>query len=332
METVLCGMPKCNSSAVEYGVCKFHQQYSFTFDDTNFQNDLKKYRECASQFISEIVCLIKKDDSLLTCKLDNFGENSTPTSTFIHMHEQLQRMQSTYDLTLAVNATTKILHSLLRFVGGIACDCDICKLKHNRTKNNCVIFCFDVETRGFSPLRHGLMAVGLVIGTTEGDVLLKKEWKILPLYKEQTYEKRCLDEFWNNNIELKNYLETDAIEPHIFAKEFRELLNMWETSGSVYLLSDNPNFDAKFIDHYLDVYSLLPIQYHHDGRTYRPVHDSESYCRGLVKSVDFKNQWCDDRQGCESLGLNLPIFVGSKHLPADDAEHIFKIHCMFLNH
>lgn len=145
-----------------------------------------------------------------------------------------------------------------------------------------MIVAFDIETRGKSPSQHGIVAVGLVLGTPDGTVVDKITWKVKPLFEHQTYEQRCLDEFWNKQGDLRTVLERDAIDARAFAHEFRAKLDDLERNFALYLVSDNPTFDAGFINYYLDHFGLDSMQYGADGKSYRAVHDSDSYARGAL--------------------------------------------------
>lgn len=195
----------------------------------------------------------------------------------------------------------------------------------NQSKPIAVI-AFDIETRGSSPIRNGVVAVGVFIGDPNtGKQFFKKRWHVSPL-PGQTYEERCITEFWSKFPELKKTFESSPmVSPKQFSSEFRAMLDLWETTHDIYLLCDNPTFDAKFIDCYLDQFEYMSMQFGKNGKDYRLVHDSDSYSRGAI-GASFTNQWISDDNVCKQLDITNPSFRGTKHMPEDDAEHIFQIH------
>jgi translation elongation factor P/translation initiation factor 5A len=64
-------------------------------------------------------------------------------------------------------------------------------------------------------------------------------------------------------------------------------LDKWDSAAEVYLVCDNPAFDATFINYYLDMANLPQILYRRDSTngklSYRSVHDADLYGRGYFK-------------------------------------------------
>jgi hypothetical protein len=174
-----------------------------------------------------------------------------------------------------------------------------------------LIVAFDIEARGKSPRSHGILAVGVVLGKEDGSIILEKEWRVAPL-PGQHYETRT-------HQELKARLERDTIGPMSFSTAFRAMLDCYEREYTLYLLSDNPTFDAGFINAYLDLYDLDSMQYEQNGTTYRLVHDADEYARG-VNGSNFNDQWATL---CTCLGISRS---GERHSPVDDARDIFRTH------
>lgn len=186
-----------------------------------------------------------------------------------------------------------------------------------------VIFAFDIETRGKSPSRHGIVSCGVCIGTTDGKILLKTRYNVT---KEpgQSFEPRCKDEFWSKHKGLLEELSDNQLTHQDFARQFRKVLDSFDAQYDVYLLSDNPTFDAGFINHYLDQAGLDSMQYKADGKTYRSVHDSDSYARGVM-GYGFDRPWVSDKD----LGVPLPDIPA--HYPENDAERIYRVHTGLVN-
>jgi hypothetical protein len=203
-------------------------------------------------------------------------------------------------------------------------------------ENDTIVFAFDIETRGKSPTQHGILAVGVCIGDIHRNILSKVTWHVAPLPSGQSWETRCVEEFWSNQGNLMHALSTNQVPAERFAHEFRQLLDSFDAPGPgrrhLYLLSDNPTVDAGFINVYLDLFKLDSMQYGADGRTYRPVHDSDSYTRGANGSC-FHDQWVTDAEDLPALGVTLPDYTGLvPHQPADDATRIYMNHVAVIKH
>jgi hypothetical protein len=189
-----------------------------------------------------------------------------------------------------------------------------------------IVFAFDVEARGKSMIHHGIVSVGVCIGTANGVVLFKCRWNVAPI-PGQFYEQRCLDEFWSAHPQLKEELEKKPVDAVEFAAQFRELINIWEKDADLYLLTDNPAFDASFINYYLDSAGQASMQYAEDRKTYaHAVHDSDSFVRGALR-YHWTEQWVSDDEAMRQLAIVAP---GTSelvpHMPEDDAERIFRNH------
>lgn len=183
---------------------------------------------------------------------------------------------------------------------------------------NVTIVAFDVEARGLSPVKHGIVSVGICVGDTRGVVLYKHRWNVKPM-EGQAFEPRCQAQFWDKHPQLLETLCEKQISARQFAREFRTFLD--ERKHNMYLLTDNPAFDAKFIDYYLELFGHRGMQYDTtDDSVYRCIHDSDSYTRGRL-GFNCEQQWVDDK---EIPGIVLPQITA--HLPEDDAEKIYKVH------
>lgn len=183
-------------------------------------------------------------------------------------------------------------------------------------KKKTCLFVFDIESRGKSAKRHGIVSVGACYGEP-GLTKQLVRWNVSPM-PGQVFEQRCKEELWDKNQELLKALSRDQLEPGFFAQSFRALLNQLESQYEhIYLICDNPAFDAKMIDFYLDEFGFDSMQYKADGREYRAVHDLDSYGQGML-GLGFENDWLSDER---HLGFLKDIRVPEqqKHYPEKDA-------------
>ena len=77
---------------------------------------------------------------------------------------------------------------------------------------------------------------------------------------------------------------------------------------------------AKYLDR-------KPLTYDYKD-TFRPVYDTDSYSRGVVKA-SYQNIYTNDAQIMKQLNFSIKK-SGVNHMPEDDAEYIYNIHRMVL--
>jgi hypothetical protein len=146
-------------------------------------------------------------------------------------------------------------------------------------------FTVDIESRGASVMHNGIVSIGVCIAHGADDVAPRKlRFDLAPL-PGQTFEERCLREFWHSNDETRSLLTRLTANP-IPALEgiaaFRVVLDSCEEPV---ILSDNPGFDFGFIDYYLDLAGLPSLRYDATRTKYRPLYDTDSYARGVTPLV-----------------------------------------------
>jgi hypothetical protein len=188
-----------------------------------------------------------------------------------------------------------------------------------------VLFVFDIETRGKSMIKNGILSVGVVVGDENGEILHTQQWNVDEL-GGQEFEQRCLDEFWNKQPkELLESFSKNTVPAVLFAQEFRCLLNKFDNA---YILSDNPTFDAGYINYYLDYYGFDSMQFKSDGKSYRVVHDSDSYACGAVHAP-ISYTWPSDKDIQKLIGFT----VENKELeliPHNPVHDAMKIYFQFI--
>jgi len=196
-------------------------------------------------------------------------------------------------------------------------------------KKPSVVISLDIEARGQGPKRHGIMAIGVCVGSmAEEKVLEKVRYDIKPL-PNQSLEKRCWDTFWCKHKDNFNLFTANAKEAKGQITAFRALLDKWhKQSDTVYIVSDNPGFDFGMINYYLDYFSLPTLNYAHNGN-YTNTHDADSYGRGVMKQ-GFESQWFSNSQACAHFKLDLDP-EDHDHMPENDAEFIYRLHFQVVN-
>jgi len=199
-----------------------------------------------------------------------------------------------------------------------------------------VVIALDIESRGMSPKKHGILSIGMCIGSAEEDlVLIKKRFDLEPLPGQQM-EKRCQDEFWSKHQDIYAILTQDPKPVKEVMTAFRAIIDKWHAvAEDVYLVSDNPAFDFGLLNYYLDEFDLLPLSYkrNKEGKPeYVALHDSDSYARGAL-GQGFNAQWVNDTEVIkEHLHAQDTLNKDShNHLPEKDAEFIYRLHYQVVN-
>lgn len=198
-----------------------------------------------------------------------------------------------------------------------------------------MMFVIDIEGRGPSASRNGIVSIGVCVGTKPTDsttppgVIAKHRFDLLPL-PAQTMDPKCKATFWDlqpNN--LLSILQDSAVEASVGIKAFRECLDSYASSDpDLYILSDNPAYDFAYIDYYLDLFGHPTLAYKAD-LSWRPLHDADSYTRGLLRYQTDK-QWVSNNQIASSLNLDTQMPALTSHMPEDDAEGIYRFHYALL--
>ncbi len=153
------------------------------------------------------------------------------------------------------------------------------------------------------------------------------------MVRVQTFEKRCLEEFWLNEEKhpgigkkLQN-MEQGAMDPIKGITLFRDVLDKWddrERGWQACIISDNVAFDCRMVNHYLSVANLPSLAYDKTRTWYRRNYDTVSYARG-VEHMNYDSLWikAEDLIAKYGLSANTDNYT---HMPEDDAEFIYRLH------
>lgn len=89
----------------------------------------------------------------------------------------------------------------------------------------------------------------------------KKRLHVEKLFDNQDFDPITLETFWSKHTDLKNLYENNTVSAQIAIKAVRDLLDTLQKEYEIYIVCDNPNFDAKFLDYYLDYFDYKQLQY-----------------------------------------------------------------------
>lgn len=184
-----------------------------------------------------------------------------------------------------------------------------------------VIIAVDIEGRGPSAVRNGIVSIGLCVYIPSKRNWEKHHINILP-YPGQTMDEKCKAEFWDKQGDLLTVLQHQATTPNVAMNMFRDYIDQWP---NVYLICDAPAYDFYFINYYLDREGLKLLQFDRDG-DFRATHDGDSYARGLCR-YGLDRQWISNADALLQMKVDTPItkYLRS-HMPEDDAQAILETH------
>ena len=191
-----------------------------------------------------------------------------------------------------------------------------------------ILLCaIDIETSGPKLIKNGILSIGICAGTVSGNIIVKKRID-LKLEDDQTFDKNTYDNFWINNINVLETIKKDAINPKDAMIDFMKIINYLDENYQLIIISDCITFDIGFINYYLAKYlDRKPLTYDYK-ENFRPVYDSDSYNRGVVKAT-YRNIYTNDIQIMKKLNFSVKK-NGINHMPEDDAEYIYNLHRMVL--
>lgn len=209
--------------------------------------------------------------------------------------------------------------------------------------------CIDIEARGFSPMRHGINAIGLSVHDSTGKRIDKQMWA-LDFLPYQTFEPACLEEFWLASDVTRALLDAFAkvqVPAAEAIAEFYEFIARLCDDYKVTIIGDAPGYDAPFISYYLDYHGYPPLVMLPNKR-YKPTpvaevkFDNTNYLEksaagvklcysALVDTISYANGAakqcirCDGQGNKASMIAKMGITVGDAvydHNPSNDADFI----------
>lgn len=173
-----------------------------------------------------------------------------------------------------------------------------------------IIACIDIEAISFTRV----VAIGVVVGDGEGNILEKQEWWITFIKSDIA---PATQDFWDKNPELIPIMEKEGKDEETQIKSF---VQFWDGIAKKYgiaekdieLVADNPEFDFARLTPYVEKYCKRdPIRYT-TTKEYRPITDylDAIWKMGLGHIIEKR---ANDVQVHD-------------HRPSNDAEHNYVSH------
>jgi hypothetical protein len=160
-----------------------------------------------------------------------------------------------------------------------------------------------VEPRGPSALKHGMLAMGWVVGRGDRPEVLSRHRAPL------------------NSLLLHNGGGAERDHNAAVMRGFREVLDhLEEQCFTVVIVSGAPGRDYHFINTYLEYCGLPGLNTTITG-SYRPTHSTLDYARGILGSMMMMR----DDHIIEALGLPMNIET-TDYVSDSDAHYTYRLH------
>ncbi len=162
-----------------------------------------------------------------------------------------------------------------------------------------VFFSFDVEARGYSPMRHGVNAIGACVAGADGKVFQKWFWALKEL-PGQAFEQRCLDEFWLGSTGTRAVLamiKQEAVPAAQAMDGFYNALAELNSRYKVVTVCDAPFYDVPMLSYYLDYFGYPPL-------FFKPA---AGFARDPTAQVSFDMLSAADRARTPAAGFNVVV-------------------------
>lgn len=173
---------------------------------------------------------------------------------------------------------------------------------------------FDIEATGDTPATASCNMIG-VVGVLEDTVpsndknwiVFKRRWCI----KEYNGRgERCMREFWEKHLDNLKYIEDNAMDPEIVAKEISDFLAELSNKYQWYFVADPASYDWAWLSHFYDKF----------GPTDKTYIGYKAICMdGMEKALNFMGY--TDNYIYELMEPPKEFGLQMSHLADDDAEY-----------
>ncbi|MBX9636672.1 MAG: hypothetical protein K2Q45_03885 [Nitrosomonas sp.] len=188
-------------------------------------------------------------------------------------------------------------------------------------KKPILVVAFDCEGCGPNHIKHGLKSLGVCAGLLDGTIAYKFRLDFQPL-PGQVMDAETFENFYQKqNPGLLEALNEFARPAEGRMHQFNEFLKLIEKDFDLYMLTDAPSYDASLVNYYLQYFDFLPLHFTRSGE-FRPVHDADSYARGLTRD---SSCWVSNADLIKKYDIAIPEGLVA-HYPENDAEIIYRIH------
>ena len=188
-----------------------------------------------------------------------------------------------------------------------------------------VLLAIDVESRGENMITHGIVSIGWCVGCADEFHVIERGRVSLKPLPGQTFERRCIDEFWSKYKDQLHMLQKEAVDADRGMSEFRQKMQEYDRNYRVTIVSDNPAFDIGIVNYYLNYHGYPWLQYtFDDDRRYRSIYCAEGFARGAVGLRYETSPFTNKKKCVQRLGSKL--VSGVTHSPDDDARAVYEFH------
>lgn len=187
------------------------------------------------------------------------------------------------------------------------------------------LFAIDIEQSGPVISIDKIISIGICcIKLFDGSLIYKGKIN-LEYGNIENFDKTTYDEFWSSRLLLLNELSQNQVSPIIGIQQFYDVYCLLDSQYDLRVISDNVASDIAFINYYLGFYLQKPGMLYTRKNKYRPVFDTDSFHRGIIRQ-NYNDVWTYDSNvitECNLLAGDLPT---RDHRPENDAHYIAELH------
>ncbi len=205
---------------------------------------------------------------------------------------------------------------------------------------------FDCELTGPMVTKHALVSIGAVLLHISTMKTIRHFDVLMNIPPDRGWDPRTVDEFWNNQKQLKNVREIiisgKATDPKKAIDDFVEFLHdckkMTEDYGGMVLASNRVDIDCSWINYYLSMYDYLPLC--SILGSFQRIVDTNSFHQGVAHisheqvqewEKNKKNKFSCSESAFQYLNIRSRPHTRYTHMAVEDAEHLAQAHAMILS-
>jgi len=194
------------------------------------------------------------------------------------------------------------------------------------SKKGILICSLDIETGGPRVTKNPLISIGYVFGTVYSEIIEKG--RITFDFDVSKFDDETMKNFWNKKKKLLEMFKKEAIPPEEAIQKFIKKLDKYDEDYDIKIISDNPQFEIRFLDYYIELYTdRKPLEYRYNGDYCQRIFDIDSIHRGY-ELLKYEDGTVSKSYLITKYKFTIPIKYD--HSPDNDAEYNFHLHINML--
>ena len=194
------------------------------------------------------------------------------------------------------------------------------------SKKGILICSLDIETGGPRVTKNPLISIGYVFGTVYSEIIEKG--RISFDFDITKFDDDTMKNFWNKKKKLLEMFKNEALPPKEAISKFIKKLDKYDEEYDIKIISDNPQFEIRFLDYYIELYTdRKPLEYRYNGEYCQRIFDIDSIHRGY-ELLKYEDGTVSNSYLITKYKFTIPIKYD--HSPDNDAEYNFHLHTNML--